>query len=294
MASWLLLLLTLLFAIPATAQVAIRDIRIETPRDYGYVIGDRISHRIELQLNDPYRLAADGLPEPGRIDHWLALEPPRVEEQRDVSGIIYRIELDYQLINLDPTMQRLTLPGLRLGISDGRRRFSTLVPEWTFGVAWLSDPAQPASRLQPDLPPPPLVPPGRELTLAGSGLLLALLLLGYRYGRLPLGRRSAFAAALRELKRMSEPPWDKVRQQAALQIVHGAFNQVAGGTLLVGELDRFLSKRPEFAALREPIGAFFALSEILFYQPEPHRASVDKAALIRLCGQCRDAERGLA
>lgn len=291
---WLVgLLLAFVVSDVAVAQLAIRDVRIEMPRDFGYTIGDRIEQRIMLSLGDPYRLMRESLPEAGRLDHWLALDPVRVEERTDDGGIVYRITLVYRIINLEPDVERLTLPSWRLRFSDGQGRLGTSVPEWSFRVAWLSDPARPVSNLRPDRLPPRLPPPRFELAAAGSGLLLALGLLGYRYGRLPFVSRGPFDQALRELQRLPTP-WDASRQRTALRVVHAAFDRAAGGTVLGERLDELFLRQPRLARQREPIADFFERSTALFFRPDPKRPPPSRVELIRLCRRCRDALRGVA
>lgn len=291
---WLASLL-LVFAIGdlAPAQPVIRDLRIEMPRAFGYTIGDRIEQRITLGLSDPYRLMREALPEPGRLDHWLALDPVRIEERTDDGGIVYRITLVYRIINLEPGVERLTLPSWRLRFSDDQGRLGTSVPEWSFRVAWLSDPNRPASDVQPDRPPPPMAPPRLELAAAGGGLLLALGLLGYRYGRLPFVSRGPFDRALRELRRLPTP-WDATRQRTALRVVHAAFDRAAGGTVLGERLDDLFERQPRLATLREPIADFFERSTALFFRPDRALSPPERMELIRLCRRCRDVLRGVA
>jgi hypothetical protein len=288
-----LLIVGLLLTGIAQGQVAIREVRVESPRDYGYTIGDRIVQRVTLSLSDPYRLLSDDLPEAGRLDHWLARDPVVVDEQADAGGIVYRIDLGYRIVNLEPDIEQLTIPARRLRFSDGRGALGATVPEWSFRVAWLSDPARPAGTLQPDRSPQPLNPPWIELGTAGTGLLLALGLLGYRYGRLPFLSRGPFDRALRELHRLPAP-WDAARQRIAMRVVHAAFDRAAGGTVLGERLDELFRRQPRLAALRSAIEEFFARSAALFFQADPELPPPNREELIRLCRRCRDVLRGVA
>ncbi|MDH3374354.1 MAG: hypothetical protein OEM85_13375, partial [Gammaproteobacteria bacterium] len=50
----------------AISAQAISDVRIDTPRDFGYTIGDKIRHEMHLTLREPHRLDTSTLPETGR------------------------------------------------------------------------------------------------------------------------------------------------------------------------------------------------------------------------------------
>lgn len=286
--------LLLVLGASASAQVAIRGFTVDTPRDFGYAIGDRMVHRITLALNDPYRLQPDSLPRAGRLTHWLTLLPPQLSEQRDTTGTVYRIELSYQIVNLEPGDRQLSTPAQRLRFSDGQGRLSVTVPDWTFRVGRLSDPQRPPDDLQPERLPPPLSPPLSAALASGGGLLLALLALGYLYGNLPLGRRGPFARALRELRRLRHRPWDEPTRRRARRILHAAFDRTAGATLLARDLDGFIAAQRRFEPLRGGIAAFFERSEVLFYRSPEAGGTESLAELIRFCRACRDAERGLA
>jgi mxaA protein len=287
------LLSALLFTNQVSAQAAIREVQVESPRDYGYNIGDRVVQRVTLSVRDPYRLLRDALPEAGRMDHWLARDPVIVDQRPDQGGIVYRIDLGYRIVNLEPNVEQLTIPPRRLLLGDGQTSVGATVPEWSFRVSWLSDTSRPAGTLQPDRAPPPLEPPRMELGAAGIGLLLALGLLGYRYGRLPFVTRGPFDQALRELRGLPAP-WDVDRQRAALRMVHAAFDRLADGTVTGQRLEALFQHQPRLAPLRAAIEDFFARSATVFFHPAPERPPPTRDELLKLCRCCRDALRGVA
>ncbi|MDX1605282.1 MAG: hypothetical protein R3202_03755 [Candidatus Competibacterales bacterium] len=290
MAEWRgpVLLLALLLSAPLPAQVAIRGFEVETPRDFGYTLGDTFAHTAVLTLNDPWRLRESELPEPERISHWLESRPVRIERRRAGDGIRYRIVLGYQIVNLEPGVERISRPALTLRLGDGQGQLSVTVPPWPLTVAPLIGP-EPAATLQPDRLPPPRSWTRTGTILAVTGLGLAGLGLAWLHGPLPLGRRGPFARALPELRRAGHTV---AARRAALRRLHAAFDATAGGTLLTADLPRFLERQPRFRPLRADIECFFAASGAVFYAPQPTEPP-PLQELVALCRACRDAERGL-
>lgn len=265
---------------------------VHEPRLFGYTLGDTVVRELRLDADEPYRLVEGSLPEAGRIDLWLELDPPEVRREPRDGGERYRIVLRYRLINLADSEQVVTIAPLALEAGDGLVTRRLEVPELRVAARRVSpDPAVggfPA--LRPLAPPPPL--PLRN-ALWGFGaalgaLLLGLTMLAWLYGLLPWLRRARgpFGRAYRDLKHAPRGGGDGAR--AALQRLHRAFDATAGHTVFREELDEFFAAHPRFTPLREPVEAFFAFSQRQFFDAGMQAPAVDTLALAR---RLRAAER---
>ncbi|MFO1350545.1 MAG: hypothetical protein U1F68_07675 [Gammaproteobacteria bacterium] len=279
------------------AQVAVRQIEVDNPRPFGYLIGDRIERDIRFELSKPYRLEVRALPKPGRINLWLELRPPRVEASD--AGVVnrYRIKMTYQARNLDarhktiavPQLYRFTVPAMA-----ARSNKPSPSPAWRFTVATLTDPAESVADIRPPLAPP--VKAMSRLAVAIPALLLVVALTGlaYAWGLGAGWGRSPFAVAIRRLRRLRRDPWDAAHYGEALRYVHAAFNETAGQTLFAEGLDAFFARAPRYAPLQHAITALFRHSRAVFFGAYEEGAHYSLAALIAICRDCRRAERGLA
>jgi mxaA protein len=267
---------------------------VATPRDSGYVIGDKITHHIALAPDGNYRLDAGSLPAAGRIDQWLELHPPRVETH----GRCSEIDLTYQLINVPDTTRTLVVPRQTLYIADGERRVPLFVPEWSFTVA----PIVPASQrgaaarynLRPERLPPSLdVASGTWRLAVFAALWLAVTgWLAWLQWGVPWRARRArpFTQALRCLRRMRREPWDPDRQREALRVMQAALDRTAGCTLLPSNVDELFRARPALEPQRAPIATLLEQSRQLFFGAGAGVAPPTLADVLALCRACRDVE----
>ena len=81
---------------PVQAQQAVRRLELSTPRAFGYVIGDTIKHRIDLELVEPFYLDETSLPEAGQLSNRLELAAPVVRTESRSGATLYEIRLTYQ------------------------------------------------------------------------------------------------------------------------------------------------------------------------------------------------------
>jgi len=277
------------------AEIAVRDFSVTTSRSFGFFIGDIITRIILLELEPPFVLMQDQLPRTGRIDHWLELRAVDVNADQSTSGNRYRIALQYQIVNLEADIRKLTLPAPTVYYRDSSGRFSLPIQGQTITVASLSDPDRPASELRPDRLPPPIPLHTVRLLLLAALLLAALLGLAYLH-RLPpfRARHRAFADAGRKLRTLPTQAWDEARQREAALLLHRAFDQTYGSALFRRDIDRFLQVCPAFLPLQTAIEAFFEASQDLFFQTRSvakERLSAD--TLLALCRACHQAEKRL-
>jgi len=286
------------------AESVVKRLEVETPRAFGYVIGDTLDHRITLELARPYRLDEASLPAAGQLRAGLELRAPvvRVHQARDTT--CYEILLTYQIFHFAERLQTLAIPPVELRFAKGGPRLPVVVPEWRFSLAPLAPRRIEGSvalpELRPDRPPPdmPVQPHVYRLIALAAGLFTALMYLAHAWWGMPLlARRSRpFAHAFRDLRRLARKPFTETRYLDALRRLHRAFNQTAGRTLFAGNLDLFFVRHPEFASLRMPIEGLFMQSQQAFFQPRQSRAADADSLqdLLQLCRRCRALERGSA
>jgi mxaA protein len=288
--------ITLPRAVEAADDSAI-ELDVETPRNYGYVLGDTITHTITLELGDSYALDESSLPAAGRIDRWLELRPPRVG--RDDHRV--EITLVYQLIDAPDATRALVVPRQTLRVASHDRSVPVFVPEWSFTAA----PIVPAEQrgaaarynLRPERLPPhiPLASGMWRLAALLAALALALAALAWLHLGVPWRARRArpFARGVRELRRLRGREWDETWQREAFRIVHRALDRAAGRTLLPSNVDELFRAHPALAQLRAPIEALLTDSQRLFFGTPASAAPATLASMIELCSRCRDLERAV-
>lgn len=292
--------------VSAAANSSEPVVQRDTPRPYGYTIGDLIRHELIVQPGPGQTLDPRSVPAAGPLNRWLEL---RRVELLDRSERRIRILLEYQVFYAPLTVKNLAVPGYTLlfqgaGGSTGRE-----VPAWNFSMAPIhglavldSDAAEP---VRGDVWPSPSAASTAawritaHLAIAGSALLVFAYFRGW-LGRDPRGR--AFRDAHQALRRLhhSGPGEDILRQ--AFSTVHRAFDCTLGEPLFAEQLPGFLQTNPQFRGLATDIEEFFAASYDLFFgagdiaAPKgPNAASpygIDR--LQALCLACLNAERNSA
>jgi mxaA protein len=284
-------------AVPiAGARTELVQLDVETPRAYGYSIGDTITHTVRLELGPGYALDPEALPVAHRLDRWLELNAPVLRRRADGVDVL----LTYQLINAPAATTQLTVPRQTLQIVGNGRTLPVFVPEWSFIAAPLVPEEQRGAAARFNVRPERM-PPERLLAdeLWRLGLLLAAFLavlgvLAWLHLGLPWRARRArpFAQATRRLERMSDRAWDDATVREALSIVHRALDGVAGRTVLVSNADVLFRARPALERVRPALESFLAGSRTTLFDP-----GVDEppslASLASLCRDCRDAERAV-
>jgi len=285
----LLALTLLLLGCSGSSNDPVSYFKVETPRPFGYVIGDEIPQRIIVETRPGIALQPGSLPAKGRINRWLNLNAVQVTQ----SGQRYQIDLLYQVFYAPLEVKLLTLPGFNLQLSQGANTFSQAVPAWSFTVSPLRELSvrkdEHGEYMRPDQPPRLLDNSAARLGLI-SGLSVALLIvayLGFLYGYFPqLARRTFFKKALGKLSRLS----DKDLEQA-LTIVHQALNQLNQQPLFAAQLKSFYQQHPAYQPLNPQLQWFFAVSNRYFFGSGKATAE-DFQKITALCVQCRKIERG--
>jgi mxaA protein len=285
-------------AVPvAGAPTDLVQMEVDTPRAYGYVIGDTITHTVRLELGPGYALDAEALPVARRLDQWLELRSPVLRRRAEGIDVL----LTYQLVNAPAATTQLTVPRVTLQIVGNGRALPVFVPEWSFTAAPLVPEEQrgPAAgyNLRPERMPPlrPLAPELWRLGLLLAGALVLGGVLGWLHVGLPWRARRArpFAQALRRLERMRGRAWDEASMHEALSIVHFALDAAAGRTVLGSNADVLFRARPALERVRPALESFLAGSRSTLFDPDAEGEPPTLGSLATLCRACRDAERAV-
>ncbi|MEX2495188.1 MAG: hypothetical protein WD448_03810 [Woeseia sp.] len=288
--------LALLALSPLAAAQVIREIEIVDPRSFGYVIGDRIRREVALVVHSDYQLDVSSFPAPGRLDRWLEVSPPEIRVQTSGSDRRYSMVLTYQLFNVPPAQETITVPQQNLRLVAATDAVTTLVPALRVTVApvtametaVISD-----SSLQPDRAPAAISLRARQERLAWTGAVL-LLLLAFAAGRRAFAARGErpFARARRELKQLQPAPGAPRQFAAELKVVHDAVNRTAGRAVFAHNLDDFLLTHPHFAGLRADFDRLFAASSRVFFASAPAaHPEIERPFLLQLCRRGSRLER---
>lgn len=298
-------LLVLLWILPPHVQAGtiVKRMEVTNPRPFGYVIGDTLQQKINLELATPYQLDEGSLPEAGQLSRGIEILTPVVRTRHSGGTTSYEILLGYQTFYRAEQLESIVIPSLELSIGNGERILPLLLPEWSFSVNPLAprgiDASATVSGLRPDHPPVtmPVTPHIHRIIGLSVCLLATLLYLAYACWGIPFlaRRKRPFAVTFRHLKKLERKPFTDARYRDALRSLHRAFNLTAGWTVLAGNLELFFVHHPEFASLHTLIETLFMQSRRAFFDPRQELASDADSIqnLVQLCRRCRALERGI-
>ncbi|MDO9423052.1 MAG: nonribosomal peptide synthetase MxaA [Methylobacter sp.] len=263
---------------------------VETPRPFGYVIGDEIPQRIVIETRSGISLQPGSLPAKGQINRWLNLNQVTVKQ----SGRRYQIDLRYQVFYAPLAVKSLTLPGFTVQFSQGEKSIGQSVPAWTFTLSPLRElvarQTEQGEYMRPDSPPSLLANTQTLYGLAASLSVAALIAayLSYLYGCFPDRlRRTLFKQALRKLAGLS-----KSDMEQALTLVHRVLNSLNGQPLFHNRLSQFYRRNPQYLQVSSRLDWFFNYSNRYFFSDGMIVVTQDLQQLKDLCEQCRKIERG--
>lgn len=275
------------------AEVVVEQLDVQQPRGFGYLIGDKFQRVVDLRLRKPYRLDMTSLPVAGRLTHWLAIETPHVDQQDLSHSTQYRLHFTYQVVNISPDEQDISLPEHLLQYGDSKEILKALVPATRIRVSVISDFGH--DDLQPDRSPALMPQHYRRmgaLVVLWVGALAGLISLrfGFRFGQ----RRSPFAEASRTLSKHRTRTWDDESYGEALKSVHHAFNATAGKAVFGESLEAFFAHHARYAALDHQIREFFTRSSAHFYAAgsSAQRFAYSPADLVHFVEACCAVESG--
>ncbi|MGD7035451.1 hypothetical protein [Methylotuvimicrobium buryatense] len=279
-----------------TANAANIEIELDSPRNYGYSLGDKITLTAHIGVPLFYTLESGFLPAPGSVNEWLRLDS--IESIPNKSGKDYSLAITYQVFKSVRATEELTIPPLPIRFMHRGNPETATLPPWTFSY----HPLIPINKADRDIEPEPEVPPRlidatshhRALTYLLGVSSIILLYIVWFYGKIPFLERysGSFGKACRELKKLKKLPQSKAVTLQALQCFHHALNELAGETLFAGQLPDFFQSHPKFLTLREKTEALFAISQQLFFaEAASELPAISPAQIEKLCLLYRKLER---
>lgn len=273
----------------------------QEPRAFGYSVGDVVSRVVTVQVPTGLELDATSLPQGARRGQAIELRRVSKSDFWQADGRRHELTLEYQVFLSPPEVRTLELPPVLLRLKGWPRDEELRIDAWPLTVGPLA-PVEARLReglgeMRPDAPVPSIDTSAARLRLLAYGAAM-LLLLGYLahvYLGLPWAarRRRPFGLAWLALRGLPAPA-PAARRHAAYRRLHEALNQTAGQVVFEPDLDRFLAGHPQFNGLRDELLLFFQRSHEQFFAGAGTPAADQDAWLLRLCRQCRDAERGAA
>lgn len=252
---------------------------VEEPRAFGYRLGDVLTQRILLPAGES-DAGSVAPPSIGRAGAWLERRPARFET--DADGRRWMV-LDYQVVNVAPSLTKIALPALTLTTASG----ATLqIAEWPLSIGPIT-PAEAFNAgdlllMQPDRQAPllPTAPLRRQASIALGLFLLTLLSWAgwWLWRNWHESARLPFARAWRQMRRLDEPNVDTSAD--AWLCLHHALNETAGHVIHAGSLPSLFTRAPYLQPLRGQLEQFYQQSTTRFFTPAP-------AAPYPLRGLCR-------
>lgn len=294
--SWLICFVLLMTRGIARAESSTVVVELETPRAYGYSLGDKITLKAHIKTPLFYKLETGFLPSPGPLNDWLKLDSVALSNAQ--SGFDYALVMTYQVFKSVDAATELTIPALPIRFSHTGTSETETIPAWTFGYNPLLPKSKPEAEIQPEpeLSAAPISPDKHtlRLTLLWTCAALILIYIAWFYGKIPFLERysGAFGQACRDLKKLSKLPPSHETSQKATQCFHRALNQLAGETVFAGQLSDFFNRFPQFKSLEDRTGIFFQASERLFFSGHPDTKTMIAVEKIEeLCLLYRKLER---
>ena len=294
--SWLVFFVLLMTGSIARSESSAVVVELETPRAYGYSLGDKITLKAHIKTPLFYQLETGFLPNPGSLTDWLRLDSVELLDAQ--SGFDYAMAITYQVFKSVDAATELTIPALPIRFSHTGTSETANIPAWTFGYSPLLPKSKPEAQIQPEpeLSAVPISPDKHalKLTVLWTCAALILLYIAWFYGKIPFLERysGAFGQACRDLKKLKKLPPSQETSQKAMQCFHRALNQLAGETVFAAQLPEFFSRFPQFKSLEDRTGIFFQASERLFFSGLPEtRTMIAVEKIEELCLLYRKLER---
>ncbi|AMK78932.1 MULTISPECIES: hypothetical protein [Methylomonas] len=291
----LVIVTMLLAACSGASNRALRDFQVQTPRPFGYVIGDTIRHRILIETRSGMALERNSLPAQGRLNRWLQLNEISISEQDGGDGKQYQIELLYQQFYAPLEVKELSIPGFALRFRQHGQTLEQPVAPWPFTVAPLRELVvrqdQHGEYMRPDQAPSLLNDRAivQRVFMALFVAISIVLRLAWLYGYLPgLPQRSVFKRAQRKLQNLGLQQLSQ-----ALGALHAAFNGLHGKPVFLHKLAEFYQSHPEYRSIADELAWFFDYSNRYFFgdaSTMPQENDLQKIKTV--CLHCREIERG--
>jgi len=269
----------------------ITHFQVQTPRPFGYVMGDEIKQRIIVEARSGLALQTSSVPRKGEINRWLNLNKIKTSKMKTRAGIRYQIDLTYQIFYAPLAVKMLELPGFTLQFGN---TIEKKVPGWSFTSAPLRELAirkdEGKEYMRPNTPAP-LLDNTRSLNRLTVSLLITFMLavyLAWLYGMLTfLPKYQIFKSPSRKLAKL---PDDDLTDM--LSIMHKALKQLNGKPLFKHQLASFYQRFPQYQTLNDELNWFFNYSNQHFFSSASRNSKNDSDKIKRLCQHCLQVERG--
>lgn len=250
-------------ALAAAARADAPTVNLLAPRPFGYFAGDIVRLEAVVDPGDGRRLNAASLPRPRPLLPWLDLRAVAVEEEIGGGRRVWRVRLDYQLLDAPLEAAERVIPPLTLKAegADGRLA-DAVIPQWRLLMAPLRGALPAPAPLMADTAIPLASParPALAMAAAAFGALASLMLLAHHRAWPPFRRRRA---------RPFTQAWRTIRAGGAygdgLIALHRAFDAAAGRRVFSADIGPFLDTRVEFRPARHEIARFFEASRRAFF-----------------------------
>lgn len=285
-----LLILILLSGCSGLSRQPISRFELQTPRPFGYLIGDEIRHRVVVETGSDMSLNPNSVPRQGKVNRWLNLNMVKIETGGDTV-----IDLVYQVFYAPNEVKMLAVPGFNLQFNQAGKSVEQAVPAWNFTLSPLKELAVRKNAgglnyMRPDALPTPLPTQAQRLGIYAS-LTLVLFTAGYLaylYGYFPAWpKRRIFKRAAGELSRLSERELER-----GLAVIHHALNTLNGRPLFNHRLRDFYQAHPEYRGAAESMEWFFNFSNQVLFAGKQDFGDDDWCKLNDLCRLCREIECG--
>lgn len=289
-----LMLLPGLIACSASISEPIQFFQVQTPRPFGYVIGDVIEQRIRVKTRAGIPLQPASLPTVGQLNRWLQVKQVIISsEKSNIGGDEYLIILQYQLINAPQTVTMLAVPAFKLNFGTNQQTIEQTVPTWHFSAGPVRELAirkdESGEYMRPFAPPGTIEDPQSRylLYLSLSIFTVAAARLAWHAGWFPGVRgRTVFSRAGRRIGNLNSQ-----QMEQALSALHEAFNTLNQKPLFKGQLADFYRRHPDYRDIASELEWFFQYSERFFFGTPVQADPVDLNRIKMICRQCRQIER---
>lgn len=282
-----------LTACSALLPPPISRFEVQTPRPFGYLIGDEIRHRIVLETRKDMAFDANSLPARGELNRWLNLNQVDIRNDRDAGLTV--IDLSYQVFYAPNEVKLLTVPGFSLRFTQAGKTVEQAVPPWQFTLSPMQELSPRKDENGRPYLRPDAVPASTDTVDFWLGVYAALmgagsigLYLAYLYGYFPnWPQRRVFKHTLRLLGKLSETELEQ-----ALAAMHHAFNTVYGKPLFRHTVGDFLTSHPQFRSVEAHLLWFYEFSNQVLFGGRRESGSDQWQQLQELCRLCREIECG--
>ena len=289
----ILLICALLIGCSGFSSQPISRFELQTPRPFGYLIGDEIRHRVVFETRKNMTLNPNSVPRQGEVNRWLNLNNVKIETDSETGDTV--IDLVYQAFYAPNEVKMLAVPSFILQFNQSGKTVEQSVPAWNFTLSPIKELAgrkdeDGLNYMRPDALPMLMSTQKQQLRICAS-LTLGLFTAGYLvylYGYFPAWpKRRIFKRANGEMSRLSERELER-----GLAVIHHAFNTLNGRPLFKHRLNEFYQAHPEYRRAAESMEWFFKFSNQVLFAGKQDINPEDWRKLNDLCRLCREIECG--